>query len=76
MLKHFLIFLIFLEIFSLAMTQEEVQSHIESVEIMVADCDHCGMSTLGHIHVKVKKDISNEVQHRQQILQEFLYRSV
>ena len=59
------------------MAQEEVQSHIESVEIMVADCDHCGMSTLGHIHVKVKKDISNEFQHRHNnILQEFLYNFV
>ena len=60
MLKFRLIFSFFLAIFSLAGAQVEVQSHIESVEIMVADCDHCGMSTLGHIHVKVKLDISIE----------------
>ena len=32
---------------------KERTSKIESVEIMVADCHHCGMSPLGHIHVKV-----------------------
>jgi len=35
---------------------QERQSHIDSIEIMVSDCSHCGMSPLGQIHVKVCGD--------------------
>ena len=41
---------------------QERQSHIDSIEIMVSDCSHCGMSPLGQIHVKVKSSKTNTQQ--------------
>ena len=52
MLKYLIKILFLLEIISSTNSQER-QSHIDSIEIMVSDCSHCGMSPLGQIHVKV-----------------------
>ena len=37
----------------------ERTSKIETIEIHVEDCSHCGMSPLGHIHVKVSESIND-----------------
>ena len=42
---------------------QERQSHIDSIEIMVSDCSHCGMSPLGQIHVKVRSSKTNTQQN-------------
>ena len=38
---------------------QDRKSTVESVEILVSDCSHCGMSPLGQIHVKVTRDDMN-----------------